>query len=198
MPCSQGASWNLTLVEEIGRINALQLRAAGGDQALSPILQVCTDPRFGRMEENFAEDPFLVSKYGVAAVTGLQGMDGLGGASEYLGSPRTRVASQAKHFAMVRPCCHYVFACGCIDHRLRLRRWLSMHHTGNALQYGAGPKDGYTPFGGGPNMRTVFEVYLRPWRDYAKVGGRGVMASHNVRSHRKRAIRCTWIDHYNA
>ena len=103
MPCNQGASWNLSLVEEIGRINALQLRAAGGDQALSPILQVCTDPRFGRMEENFAEDPCLVSKYGVAAVTGLQGSDGLGGASEYLGSPRTRVASQAKHFAMCVP-----------------------------------------------------------------------------------------------
>ena len=50
MPCSQGASWNLSLVEEIGRVNALQLRASGGDQALSPILQVCTDPRFGRME----------------------------------------------------------------------------------------------------------------------------------------------------
>jgi beta-glucosidase len=46
--------------------------------------------------------------------------------------------------------------------------------------YGAGPKDGYTPFGGGPNMRTVWEVYLRPWRDYAKAGGRGVMASHNM------------------
>jgi hypothetical protein len=37
------------------------------------------------------EDPLLVSKYGVAAVTGLQGADGLGGASAYLGSPATRV-----------------------------------------------------------------------------------------------------------
>ena len=40
MPCSQGASWNTSLVEDIARINALQLRASGGDQALSPILQV--------------------------------------------------------------------------------------------------------------------------------------------------------------
>lgn len=46
--------------------------------------------------------------------------------------------------------------------------------------YGAGPKDGYTPMGGGPNLRTVFEIYLRPWRDYAQAGGRGVMASHNM------------------
>lgn len=90
MPCSQGASWNLTLVKEIGRVNALQLRAAGGDHALSPILQVCTDPRFGRLEENFAEDPMLVAAYGVAATAGLQGHDGLEGASTYLGSPRVR------------------------------------------------------------------------------------------------------------
>jgi hypothetical protein len=52
------------------------------------------------MEENFAEDPFVVSRLGVAALAGLQGRDGIGGASRYLGSPRTHVASQAKHFAM--------------------------------------------------------------------------------------------------
>jgi hypothetical protein len=57
MPCSQGSSWNQSLVGAIGAANALELRSAGGDQALSPILQVATDPRFGRLEENFAEDP---------------------------------------------------------------------------------------------------------------------------------------------
>lgn len=45
---------------------------------------------------------------------------------------------------------------------------------------GAGSKDGYTPMGGGPNERTLFEIYLRPWRDYALSGGRGVMVSHNM------------------
>eukprot|EP01044_Picomonas_judraskeda_P019260 COSAG03_NODE_4022_length_1718_cov_1.779494_2_plen_250_part_00 len=50
MPCSQGASWNTTLVGAIAAANALELRSAGGDQALSPILQVATDPRFGRLE----------------------------------------------------------------------------------------------------------------------------------------------------
>lgn len=98
------------------------------------------------MEENFAEDPHLVSAYGVSAVRGLQGHDGLAGAESYLGSPATKVCSQAKHFAM----------------------------------YGAGPKDGYTPMGGGPSIRTLFEIYLRPWRDFALSGGRGVMAAHNM------------------
>lgn len=46
--------------------------------------------------------------------------------------------------------------------------------------YGAGGKDGYAPFGGGLSPRTLFETYLRPWRDFALHGGRGVMASHNL------------------
>lgn len=118
MPVSQGASWNVSLVEQIGAINALELRSSGGDQGLSPILQVCTDPRFGRMEENFGEDPAMVAAYGVAAVTGLQGSSGLGSgpgaASTYIGDAVNHITSQAKHFAM----------------------------------YGAGPKDGYTPMVG--------------------------------------------------
>eukprot|EP01052_Picozoa_sp_SAG31_P031713 SAG31_NODE_3391_length_4326_cov_6.489236_2_plen_302_part_00 len=98
MPCSQGSTWNTSLVGAIAAANALELRSAGGDQALSPILQVATDPRFGRLEENFAEDPFLVGSYGVAAVRGLQGDGGGLGPSTYLPEPTKRVASQAKHF----------------------------------------------------------------------------------------------------
>lgn len=47
--------------------------------------------------------------------------------------------------------------------------------------YGAGGRDGFTPFGGGVSERTLFEVYLRPWRDVMQqAGGRGVMAAHNM------------------
>ncbi len=147
MPCSQGATWNTTLVGAIAAANALELRSAGGDQALSPILQVATDPRFGRLEENWSEDPALVATYGVAAVKGLQGDGGGLGPSTYLPDPTRHVASQAKHFAM----------------------------------YGAGGRDGFTPFGGGISERTLFEIYLRPWRDVMQqAGGRGVMAAHNM------------------
>jgi beta-glucosidase len=55
MPITTGCSWNTSLLEAIGAATALELRSAGGDQGLGPILQVCTDPRFGRMEENFGE-----------------------------------------------------------------------------------------------------------------------------------------------
>lgn len=143
MPVTSGASWNTTLLEKIGAAIALELRSAGGDQGLGPILQVCTDPRFGRVEENFGEDPFHVSAMGVASVNGLQGK-GCGGANVTLGVGK--ISSQAKHFAV----------------------------------YGAGGRDGYTPMGGGPSERTVFEVYLRPWLKYAQAGGRGVMLAHNM------------------
>ena len=51
----------------------MQLLAIGARQALAPVLDVARDPRWGRMEETFGEDPTLVSHFGVAYVRGLQG-----------------------------------------------------------------------------------------------------------------------------
>ena len=48
MPAGQGASWNKTLVELIAAQNALQARASGTVHGLAPVLNVATDPRFGR------------------------------------------------------------------------------------------------------------------------------------------------------
>jgi beta-glucosidase len=63
-----------------------QMRAIGAHQGLSPVLDVCRDPRWGRTEETFGEDPHLVARMGVAFVRGLQGDD-----------PRTGVVATAKH-----------------------------------------------------------------------------------------------------
>ena len=52
-----------------------QMRAIGTHQGLSPVLDICRDPRWGRLEESYGEDPFLVSQMGVAFITGLQGSD---------------------------------------------------------------------------------------------------------------------------
>ena len=51
------------------------MRAIGAHQGLSPVLDVCRDPRWGRFEETFGEDPYLVARMGVAFVRGLQGDD---------------------------------------------------------------------------------------------------------------------------
>ena len=60
MGVTQGASWNTTMVHHIGKAIAVEARAWGGDRGLSPEINVVTDPRFGRTEENFGEDPALV------------------------------------------------------------------------------------------------------------------------------------------
>ena len=49
------------------------MRATGAHQGLGPVLDVCRDPRWGRLEETFGEDPYLVARMGVAFVRGLQG-----------------------------------------------------------------------------------------------------------------------------
>jgi beta-glucosidase len=51
-----------------------QMRAVGAHQGLAPVLDVARDPRWGRLEETFGEDPTLVSQFGMAYVRGLQGM----------------------------------------------------------------------------------------------------------------------------
>ena len=50
-----------------------QMRAVGSHQGLAPVLDVARDPRWGRLEETFGEDPTLVSQFGMAYVRGLQG-----------------------------------------------------------------------------------------------------------------------------
>lgn len=51
----------------------VQMRKVGAHQGLSPVLDICRDPRWGRTEETFGEDPYLVAQMGIAFVRGLQG-----------------------------------------------------------------------------------------------------------------------------
>ena len=97
MPASQGASWNAPLVRQIAAVIALEASATGTDRGFSPELNVPQDGRFGRTEENFSEDPALVSQLGVAAVLGLHA-GSTGGPSSYL--PEGAIASEAKHYAV--------------------------------------------------------------------------------------------------
>lgn len=74
-PCPLGlaSSWNPQLLEEIHDATAAEMRARGAHHALTPVLDVARDPRWGRFDETFGEDPFLNGRLGVAAVRGLQG-----------------------------------------------------------------------------------------------------------------------------
>ncbi len=82
------AGFDPEIVEEIGRAISTQLAALGARQALAPLLDVTRDPRWGRVEETFGEDPYLVSRMGAAFIRGLQGDD-----------IRKGVLATGKHFA---------------------------------------------------------------------------------------------------
>jgi beta-glucosidase len=63
------------LAEQMADVIRKQLRAIGAHQGLAPVLDVARDPRWGRVEETFGEDPMLVSHFGVAYIRGLQSHD---------------------------------------------------------------------------------------------------------------------------
>ena len=67
------STWDLDLVERVYAVSAREARSTGVVLGLSPVLDVVRDIRWGRVEETFGEDPYLVGEMGRAAVLGLQG-----------------------------------------------------------------------------------------------------------------------------
>jgi beta-xylosidase len=72
-PIALAASFDPALVEEVMTAVAKETRARGAQHTLAPVVDVMRDARWGRAEETYGEDPYLVSRMGVAAVRGLQG-----------------------------------------------------------------------------------------------------------------------------
>ena len=69
------STWNPALVEQAAAVIREQMLAVGARQTLAPVLDVARDPRWGRTEETYGEDPYLVGRLGVAYVRGIQGDD---------------------------------------------------------------------------------------------------------------------------
>ncbi|MGP3752591.1 glycoside hydrolase family 3 N-terminal domain-containing protein [Streptomyces sp. IBSNAI001] len=87
-----GATWDPELYEEAAALAAGQLRARGGHVALVSALDLVRDPRWGRAEECFGEDPYLAARFTEALVRGVQGPAG-----DRIGPDRAAVV--LKHFA---------------------------------------------------------------------------------------------------
>ncbi|HWZ82331.1 MAG TPA: glycoside hydrolase family 3 N-terminal domain-containing protein [Terriglobales bacterium] len=86
------STWDTALVHDVFSATAQEVRARGAQQCLTPVLDLAREPRWGRTEETYGEDPYLTSRIGVAAITGFQG-DG----------PRidkSHVMATTKHFAV--------------------------------------------------------------------------------------------------
>jgi beta-glucosidase len=90
-PIALASAWDPDFIEKIFTAAALETRARGSQQVLGPNLDVAREPRWGRTEETYGEDPYLVSRMAVAIVKALQGhgptVDG------------DHVIATAKHFA---------------------------------------------------------------------------------------------------
>ncbi len=68
-----GSTWNPDLIEQVYTAVAKEMRSYGITHAATPVIDLMRDPRFGRSEEFFGEDPYHVAEMGVAAIRGLQG-----------------------------------------------------------------------------------------------------------------------------
>ena len=87
-----GSTWDPELVERAASVIARETRAMGKHQAYGPMLGLAQDARWGRVEESYGEDPYLVARIGVAFILGLQGRG-----RERL--DQNHIIATAKHFA---------------------------------------------------------------------------------------------------
>ncbi|WJV61693.1 glycoside hydrolase family 3 N-terminal domain-containing protein [Pectobacteriaceae bacterium C52] len=85
-PLNYGATWDPALIEQVAAAIRLEAKSVGCHQGLAPVLDVSRDVRWGRTEETFGEDPYLVGIMACAYVRGLQG-------------PRRDLLATLKHYA---------------------------------------------------------------------------------------------------
>jgi beta-glucosidase len=88
-PIGLAATWDTELAERTGADIASEARAHGVGMILAPVLDLARDPRWGRVEEDFGEDPYLTGQMGLAYVRGAQGRSLRGDGS---------VVAEPKHF----------------------------------------------------------------------------------------------------
>ena len=73
VPLAMASSFDMTMIEEVQKRAASEARAGGQQWNATPMLDICRDPRWGRIVEGAGEDPYLGAKVAVAQVHGFQG-----------------------------------------------------------------------------------------------------------------------------
>src|SRR3989440_673210 len=107
----QGHTWDKELISEIGRIEADEARSLGYTNVYAPTLDVSRDQRWGRIEDTYGEDPYLVSRLGVEMTKAMQ--------------KNYQIASTAKHFAI------YSIAKGAREGQARTDPQATLHEVEN-------------------------------------------------------------------
>ncbi|KAB3874258.1 hypothetical protein GAS36_23195, partial [Phocaeicola vulgatus] len=91
IPLGLSCTWDMTAIEESARIAAVEASADGISWTFSPMVDISRDPRWGRGQETYGEDPYLTGQMGMAVVRGLQGPED----ARY-----DKLHACAKHFAV--------------------------------------------------------------------------------------------------
>ncbi len=86
------STWDPALIKQVFTAAGDEAGSRGAGQVFAPVLDLAREPRWGRTEETYGEDPYLISRMGVAAIQGLQGDSFMIG--------RHHVMATAKHFAV--------------------------------------------------------------------------------------------------
>ena len=73
MPVGLGSSWNTNLIREVMQVVGEEAARIGVDVVFAPVVNMMTDPRFGRLQEGYSSNPLLTSHLAQAAVRALQG-----------------------------------------------------------------------------------------------------------------------------
>jgi beta-glucosidase len=102
MPVGLGSSWNVDLVRSVMGVVGNEAARIGVDVVFAPVVNMMTDPRFGRLQEGYSSNPLLTSHLAVAAVLALQGCEGNAtaatcGPKAYLNA--SGVGALGKHYA---------------------------------------------------------------------------------------------------
>lgn len=95
-PIGLSATFNPSLLSSVASVIATEAESLGYSQLFAPVLDLSRELRWGRVEENYGEDPFLTGTMGLAYVSGLQN----GARRNVTGAGiRKRMAATCKHFA---------------------------------------------------------------------------------------------------
>ena len=114
---TQGASWDVDLVRSIGAAIAAEASAIGIDLVFSPVINMWTDSRFGRLQEGYSENPTLTAAYARAVTVGFQGQQPPG-VWDYF--EPDKVVALGKHYAA------YGAAIGGLNGAWNGRGWTSL------------------------------------------------------------------------
>ena len=158
-PIGLAGTFNPDLARALYRMTAEEARLRGTHQALTPVVDVARDPRWGRVEETFGEDPYLVSRMGIAAVQGFQGDGTFRG--------RRNVIATLKHFAAhSQP--EGGMNCGPVDVSERVWREVFLYPFKEAIQNGGALSvmPSYNEVDGVPshaNRRLLRDILRKEW-----------------------------------